>query len=218
MKKQVNKDHYSFSNYLSKQRWISYWHQLDEIIKLQPDTVLEIGVGAGVFKNIAGIFDINVETVDIDPDLKPDHVASVFELPFKNNSYDVVAAFQVLEHISYENLEKAVGEIKRVAKRYIVISLPDAKPRWHYSFYIPKFGVKNFYINRPTFGIVKHIFDGEHYWEINKKGYSLKSFLKLMHKLGLELITTYRVPEFTYHRFFVLRINKLNISDDCDVK
>src|SRR3546814_15484912 len=87
---------------MEKGRWNSIWHQLDEIIRLQPRRVLEIGPGIGLFKRAAGLYGVPVETLDIDPELKPDHVASVTELPFADGEFDVVCAFQMLEHVPYD--------------------------------------------------------------------------------------------------------------------
>jgi len=208
MQVQVTKDHYNFQKYVSKQRWASYWHQLDEVIQLLPSTILEIGSGAGVFKQMASGFGLDVETVDIDSELNPDHVASVLDLPFKDNAYDVVVSFQVLEHLPYEQFPRALREMKRVAARYVIISLPDADTVWRYLFYIPKLGEKNLYIKCPRFRLQEHHFDGEHYWEISKKGYPLCRITEELKRQGLELIKTYRVPEFAYHRIFVLTVSK----------
>jgi len=65
--------------------------------------------------------------VDIDPELKPDFVATAAQLPFKNNSYDCVCAFQVLEHLKYDESIAAFKEMARVARKNIVISLPDSR-------------------------------------------------------------------------------------------
>lgn len=204
MQVQVLAEHYDFQKYVNKKRWVSYWHQLDEVIRLSPSSVLEVGAGAGVFKQLASSFGVNVETVDIDPKLNPDHVASVLDLPFNDNVYDVVAAFQILEHLPYEQFPRALSELKRVAAHHVVISLPDAETVWRYEFYIPKIGEKNLYIKRPRLCPEEHRFNGEHYWEISKKGYPLSLVTKELNNQGLELIKTYRVPENTYHRFFVL--------------
>lgn len=214
MELQVTADHYDFNKYITKKRWISYWHQIDEVISLSPDSVLEIGVGAGVFKNMMGSFGINIKTVDIDPDLKPDCVASVLDLPFEENEFDVVAAFQVLEHMPYEKFPMILSEMKRVAAHHIVISLPDAEIFWRYSFYIPKVGEKSLYIKRPTLGPVEHKFNGQHYWEISRKGYPLSRIINEFKSQGLELIKTYRVPENMKHRFFVLSTCKQGVPDN----
>lgn len=113
--KQVENTRYEFSKYVSKKRWLSYWYQLDEVLRLKPENVLEIGVGAGILKALLTHFGVKVTTVDIDPDLKPNHVAPVLDLPFDDKSFDVVVCFQVLEHIHYEDFIKALYEIQRVA-------------------------------------------------------------------------------------------------------
>lgn len=205
--KQVDKSHYEFDHYVCKKRWMSIWHQIDEVIRLKPMNVLEIGPGPGLFKAIATVFGVDVETLDIDTELNPDHVASVFDLPFNDNSYSVVCAFQMLEHLLYDYSLKAFTEMVRVSKKYVIISLPDAKRLWRYLFYVPKIGEFNFYIPNVFSNNKEHFFDGEHYWEVNKKGYPLKKiiqdFLVIANAYELVLLKSYRVPEFPYHRFFV---------------
>jgi len=127
-KKQVDKSHYDFDRYMSKQRWCSFWHQLDEIQNLKPSGVLEIGPGPGLFKIVAEKFGLKVDTMDLDPELNPDHLGSVTSMPFGDATYDVVCAFQMLEHLPYEVSLQALDEMLRVCRRYVVISLPDARP------------------------------------------------------------------------------------------
>lgn len=206
MQKQVEKSHYEFGRYVKKRRWSSIWHQLDEVIKLSPQQVLEIGPGPGLFKATASVLGLQVETLDIDPELHPDHVASVFEMPFADSSYDVVCAFQMLEHLPWDDSKRAFREMARVAKDGIVISLPDAAIRWPMSVHVPKIGRVDMLIPRPFFRPRVHKFDGEHYWEINKVGYPLSKVQEeLFSCSGIRFQKTYRVHENPYHRFFVLK-------------
>lgn len=200
--KQVDKSHYDFEKYMSKQRWNSIWHQLDEIQKLKPDSVLEIGPGLGLLKAVSAQFGIKVETLDIDPELKPDYVASATDMPFQDSSFDVTCAFQMLEHLPYDQSLKVFHEMVRVSKRYIVISLPNAQRVWRFTAELPKLGVNEFFLKRPRIRLPTHKFDGEHYWEINKYGYELKRIIKDF-SIGLKLINNYRVSEYSYHHFFV---------------
>ena len=204
VKKQVDKSHYEFERYMSKARWNSVWHQLDEVISLKPEKVLEIGPGPGIFKHTASLFGIKVETLDLDPKLAPDHVGSATALPFADDTYDVVCAFQMLEHLPYENALLAFREMVRVSRRHVVISLPDAKIVWRYQFYIPKFGTFDKFIPRPSRGTQQHQFDGEHYWEISKKGYPLARIIRDFSEYAT-LLKTYRAQENTYHRFFIFQ-------------
>ena len=205
MQKQVEKSHYEFGRYVHKPRWTSMWHQLDEVTKLNPNHVLEIGPGPGLFKATAKALGLHTETLDIDPELNPDHVASVFEMPFADSSYDVVCAFQVLEHLPWDDSKRAFREMARVAKVGLVISLPDAATRWPMSVHVPKIGKVDVLIPRPSFRPRVHKFDGEHYWEINKAGYPLSKVQEELFLFpGISLDKSYRVPENPYHRFFVL--------------
>ncbi len=47
----------------------------------------------------------------------------IYNIPFKNHSFDVVLASEVLEHLEYPN--KAVKECKRVSRKYCIFSVPN---------------------------------------------------------------------------------------------
>jgi len=208
MQKQVNKSHYAFDKYMDKRRWTSIWHQLDEVTKLNPERALEVGPGPGLFKAAARAMGVNVETLDLDPELTPDHLASVLEMPFEDGAFDVVCAFQMLEHLPFEDSQRAFREMERVASKALVISLPDAATRWPVSIHVPMLGAVTFWIPRPRLRAPKHRFDGEHYWEINKAGYALNKVISHFGRNStLSLQRTYRVPENPYHRFFVYSRN-----------
>lgn len=205
MRKQVDKSHYDFTRYMDKRRWASIWHQLDELIALHPLDVLEIGPGNGLFRNIVNAYGINIKTLDIDSELNPDYLGQADAAPFMDKSFDVVCAFQVLEHMPFEKSKRALAECCRMARRAVVISLPDAKTSWPFTLTIPKIGQLRLVLSRPFFKPKLHTFDGEHYWEINKRGYSLdhvtSEFTSLTKGFSMK---TYRVHENQYHRFFVL--------------
>ena len=200
--KQVDNKHYAFETYMTKERWCSVWHQVDEIQKLKPSKILEIGAGTGLFKAVCAVFGHTVETLDIDPDLNPDHVGTVTEMPFPNVSYDVVCAFQVLEHLPYVSALSAFSEMVRVSNRYIILSLPDDKKMLRYKFYIPKVGEYDLLLPHPFKKHRHHQFDGEHYWEINKCGYELDKVIKDF-SICANLTNTYLVRDNPYHRFFI---------------
>jgi hypothetical protein len=200
--KQVDKAHYEFNRYMSKERWISIWHQLDEIQRLHPKNVLEIGPGPGLLKEVAGVFDIQVETLDLDPELKPDHVGSATAIPLPENAYDLVCAFQVLEHLPYEESLVAFKEMVRVSESHVIISLPDAKTLWRFRIHLSRGRPRDFFVPRPRMKLQMHKFDGEHYWEINKLGFSLAR-IKADLSSHARLIKSFRVIEMPYHHFFV---------------
>lgn len=206
MEKQVEKSHYEFCRYMTKERWASIWHQLEEVLKKKPESVLEIGPGPGIFKNAARSFGTNIETLDLDPELNPDHIGSADAIPMPDRSFDVVCAFQVLEHMPFDISMKALREMCRVARKSVAISLPEAGNCWPNTISIPYVRRIRLHLKNPFKKPTKHVFDGEHYWEIGKQGYELRNIMSAIKSNAPEncRITTYRVHENPYHRFFIL--------------
>jgi len=108
----------------------------------------------------------------------------------------------MLEHLPYEVSLQAFDEMVRVSRRHVVISLPDTRAVWRYLIHVPKFGAHDFLVPRPRLGAPRHEFDGEHYWEIGKRGYPLARVVADFSKHA-RLLETYRVPDNPVHRFFV---------------
>jgi hypothetical protein len=122
-------------------------------------------------------------------------------MPFEDNSFDVVCAFQVLEHLPYELALRGYREMRKVNRGNVLISLPDAKLVSRYAGYIPKFGNIDRLWARPFARLKKHEFNGEHHWEINKRDYPLERSMSDLRSDNTQ-IRTYRVKENPYHRFF----------------
>jgi ubiquinone/menaquinone biosynthesis C-methylase UbiE len=208
MQKQVEASHYEFENYFSKERWISFYYQIEELLATNPISILEIGVGSGLLgMMLKSIIHCNYQSMDIDEALKPDFIGSVLQMDFQDNSFDVIGCFQVLEHLPYEQcFQKALSEMLRVAKKAVVISLPNSGRiiRMH----IPKICVQKI-IKRPFAKTEDHEYDGQHYWEINKNNYEINKIIKKidevckLHNFFIE--REYRVWENPYHHFFVLK-------------
>ena len=49
---------------------------------------------------------------------------NILNIPFENNSFDVVICVDVLEHLSFEKRAKAVEELFRVAKKFVFLGVP----------------------------------------------------------------------------------------------
>ena len=50
----------------------------------------------------------------------------------------------------------------------------------------------------------RHVFDGQHHWQVGAPGTSRRQVREALRR-GFEIEREYTVPEFTYHRFYVLR-------------
>jgi ubiquinone/menaquinone biosynthesis C-methylase UbiE len=206
MKPQVETSHYFSESYHSKKLFISYWHQITEIRDLSPKRVLEIGIGNGFVSKYLKDRKLKVITLDFDKKLNPDIVGSVLDIPFPDNLFNVVACYEVLEHMPYENFHIALSEIFRVSDSYAILSFPDINRVCQFSIDILNVGhLIKLLIPLPRFKKAVHKFDGEHFWEIGKDGYSLNRIIKDIQMVGFKIKKTYRVFENPYHRFFILQ-------------
>ncbi len=52
------------------------------------------------------------------------YFASIEELPFKNEEFDLVTCLEVIEHLPMDIFDRGLDELVRVSKRYILISTP----------------------------------------------------------------------------------------------
>jgi len=193
--------YYQFYNYEYKDRWISYWHQIDEILKLKPQNILEIGVGTRTVCNYLKNQGLKVKTFDLDENRNPDVVGSVDDMPFENNSFDLVLCAEVLEYLKFNKFEKCLIELKRVSRGDVVLSLPHFGPPLKLRFKIPF--LKEIKIAWKIPYHPKHGLNGVHYWEIGKKGYSsnkIRNIIKKYFKIKKEFIPF----ENQYHHFYIL--------------
>ena len=133
---QVAKSHYESSEYNSLERFTSYWHQIDEASRIG-GRIAEIGVGNGTVAAVLAARGFDVTTIDFDEALDPDIVADVRDLPVADDAFETVLAAEVLEHIPWDDLPRALSELGRVATRAVVVSVPDARPAVVISAWLP---------------------------------------------------------------------------------
>lgn len=203
-KPQVEPDYLNMP-YLSRERWISFWYQIMEVTETKPESVLEIGPGPNIVSDVLENMGIRLTSVDIDWRLRPTVGADITKLPFADKVFDCVLAAEVLEHIPFNEVPKALKELSRVSRKSIVITLP------HFSHFAPSIALKLFpYVPRfskvfPISLPVKHKFDGQHYWEIGKLGFSLSTVKQLLaDSTRMRLVKDYLIEENPFHHVFVL--------------
>ena len=201
--KQVEKEHYSFNRYFYSGRWMSYFYQIKIILELKPKSLLEVGPGTDLLKFMLNnhVSELDYKSLDIARDLNPDIVSSATKMPLEDNSFDVVCAFQVLEHLDYQDSLKALSEMTRVSKKFVLVSLPYSAAELSFSVKIPFLPRGQFFVRIPY--PIKHFFDGQHYWELGRKGYSLKRVRKDFQKI-IKIKNEFTPFENQYHRFYVL--------------
>ncbi len=206
--------------YDSLNRWIDYWYHVNILEKTHGVSFLEIGKGTGVTEFAMKKRGYEYVTVDNNPDLSPDVVADITSLPFPDNSFDVVCAFEVLEHLHYSEVPQALSELRRVSRKHVVISLPYACLYLSIAFqffYFKKiefiFDFLNLQKNQPTyFNIAFPLFflkrqgmHSSHGWELGRKGYSKKKFAETLKSVNLEILKVDSRIFYPYHIFYSLR-------------
>ena len=205
--------HYA-RGYLTHERWVSYVHQLSAVRDLAPESIIEAGIGPGVKKHMvaAAFSGCRYVGVDIDAELGPDVCADVRRLPFADRAADVTFCCQVLEHLAYSGFCDAVLELKRVTRKRLVLSLPDVSPFFYARVRVP--GFRHVFpwlwngISVPSPLPRAHSLDGQgqHHWEIGKRGYSLRRIVGDLRTIGWSRIRHFRMVERWYWHFFLLDV------------
>ncbi len=202
-KVQVPSENYRFRKYCKKHPWMNFWYQINFVLQFEPKKVLEIGPGTKTVTHFLIREGVEVTTLDIDETLKPDVVGSVHELPFSDNMFDLVVCSEVLEHIPYELFKPALKEIQRVSRGPAIICLPNASGIVELLIKLPLLKPIHFFGKIPFFW-KEHVFEGTHYWETGKKGYSIAKIRRDIESVGFTINIEKIYPDDPAHLFLVL--------------
>lgn len=114
----------------------NFYKNLVELSKpLKPYSILDAGCGEGITLNkliqngvgekLEGIEPLKLAiklSKKVNPNLKIIQ-GDIYSLPYRKNSFDLIICTEVLEHL--EDPETALEELKRVSKKYLLISVPN---------------------------------------------------------------------------------------------
>ena len=197
----------SYYKQIKYTRLNSYYWQMHYISSFTPDSILELGVGDSIVASMLKAMGYSVLTCDISTDVAADVVADIKNLPFKDNSFDLVASFQVLEHLEYEQFYKCLRSLHGIARKYVLLSLPQGRKYFEFKIHLPwmrkdrYFGI---FKDIPRFPSYKKPAGRSHYWEIGVQGYPLHRIVKDIEGAGFRILVNRSIPQNVYHRFFVL--------------
>jgi len=171
----------------SEQHWRLYWYQ-QKLMQNKAnfgDNVLEIGVGSGFTANYLKSKGVNVKTLDIDRDKKPDIVANLVEYQFPER-YDHILAFEVFEHIPFIEFKGVIKKISSICKKHVFLSVPRNERLWfQIDIQFPIIGKKEF-----RFAALKNkVTEPAHFWEIGDGSVSINDFEQELCKCGLTVLT-----------------------------
>ena len=135
-------DKYGSTNPVVRRLMAGFERTLDELFAAAaPASVLDVGCGEGVLTEqwAARLSPGRVVGIDLDdPKLKREwagrdrsnlefETMTVEQLQFGDNEFELVAATEVLEHVSEP--DRALAEMARVAGRWLLVSVPH-EPLW----------------------------------------------------------------------------------------
>jgi len=201
-------EHYA-GEYVACARLHSFAHQLRAVLEQQPARVLEVGIGPGIVTESLRRLGVEVWTLDVNPQLEPDVCASVTDIPLEDKCVDATLCCQVLEHLPFEQAQVAWRELSRITRRAMVMSLPDVSRHVELTVAAPKLGRRRLTFSPPR--LRPRVIDPGrlelmgHHWEIGYRGYGLRAVRRAIEYCGWNIRRTWRVPELSWHRFFLLQ-------------
>lgn len=205
------------SRQMSKEgRFHCYAQQAESVLSLGPETVLEVGVGAGVVSDMLRSRGLTVTTFDIRSETKPDIVASVTHIPLGRDMVDVTLCCQVLEHLPFNQFRSALVELRRVTRKGLVLSLPDRRWSFGVHLWFSRFRVSwNLsFFRRVQEKTIRQAWETSgHHWEIGRSGYSAGRVRSMIRSAGWDIDSNWRVPERPLHHMFCLRPQSLRCEE-----
>jgi ubiquinone/menaquinone biosynthesis C-methylase UbiE len=187
-------------------RMVTHWHQATEVadVTRQGKKVLEIGPGNGHTTWLLRQWGMDVTTLDFDESVQPDLVGDVTNIPAEAGTYDCVIAAEVLEHLPFDQFGLALSELKRVCRGHIIVTLPAPFLGLSSLINVPKLRPKGLFFGLPYF--VRHRFDGQHYWELGKRGFGKGRIRRLIRESGLKIVKEFRPAPSLFCYFFVMSV------------
>jgi len=87
--------------------------------------IIDIGAGDGLITNLLGIKGIEINSWGIRAARRKNVIideGSVYNLPYKNKQFECALLSDTVEH--FEDVNKALKEIRRVIKKYLYVNIP----------------------------------------------------------------------------------------------
>ena len=192
---------------------------------------MEVGPGAKYLQIL--LKEIGYEdiiTIDAQQDVYPDILCDIRTVDERKyvRQFDLIACFQLLEHIPYEDFLRVLDKFYVMSKKYVFISVPFAGIHIYINF--PIFRLFNIVLRKclnkpkkvdlnkgriftiPYRGLPARKYREEfkrefafaiHYWEIGRNGLTKKQFLRDIHDAGFQVDLQFHNILYPYH-FFVL--------------
>jgi ubiquinone/menaquinone biosynthesis C-methylase UbiE len=192
--------------YNRRARWATYFLQWRTIINTVPSgaAILEVGAGSRTVATQLKQMGYSVTIVDHDSRVEADIQADILSLPFKDNSYDLILAAEILEHLPFSDAQKALAGLKRVTRSWILISVPDRRPvLFSIKIKMPFLREKKILIKIPFRR--RSLSSREHQWEIGYQSFSLKFVRQSILSMGFAIHKDFVSIDAPHIHFFLLK-------------
>ncbi len=124
--------------------------RIEETVALLPGgiaTVVELGAGDGVVSHAVKEKRPEVQVIAVERSraaldcIRLSRVqADMTALPFRDRSFDLVMACEVLEHLPEEDFRQALREVNRIANRYVLVTVPNREKLSRHQVHCPRCG------------------------------------------------------------------------------
>jgi SAM-dependent methyltransferase len=158
---------YFSDDYFSLSQLYAMTQQIHDIHKLQPKSILEIGIGNGFVSSFIKRAGYQVTTADINPALAPDICCPISELRkyVNQHEFDLVVCCEVLEHMPFEDFRANIETICEVGNR-LYMTLPNHNKSFGFGGFLKLPRIEpmfvNAYVDMPSNRAVTE----EHFWEV----------------------------------------------------
>lgn len=203
--KQLLKSDYYSDAYFSMRQLCTLSHQINEISKLKPKSILEIGIGNGFVSSFLKRSGIDVCTVDINSELEPDIVSSIEDLPLhlEQRKFDLVVCCEVLEHIPFEEFEKSIKIFKGYSSR-LFLTLPRYKTWFGVSGFMRLPRIDKIFSIGFDFNKKKDLNSGHcHFWEVDSSPETTTKNIKSLINKHYQITDNNSFHLNRYHEFLV---------------
>lgn len=116
------------------------------------DTILDVGIAHGTFINsLSGagfakrLVGIDIKEYSLYSEINPSFEVKIEDaeyLSFEDNEFETVTCMEVIEHLPGDKLNNVIANLRRVAERKLVISVPFCEPlplpKWHHQQFTPE--------------------------------------------------------------------------------
>jgi ubiquinone/menaquinone biosynthesis C-methylase UbiE len=119
-----------------------------------PKNCLDVGCGTGKLVKYLRLLGVDARGIEIsehaiqlaDRDIRPFlKLGTISELPYKDNTFDMVLTYDVLERIDRSQIKKALEETVRVSRKYIFHKFFTRENLWFNLFHRKDFSMVSFF-------------------------------------------------------------------------